>query len=795
MFHTIYQGSLSTRTAELFRVSIQQDMQDPPAAVSQLTFPYDEPLIIERDITEFYEPIITTTATLRVISPADRTFLPLFSVKPASVRLLVEQKTSPTVWKTYYIGTLDTDSYEEPYAYLSDYIVELNFSDLGCLHRLKCSLSGYVTLHDIISAAMKAAAIPIDFINLITSTSTDVRSQNVPLTPDNILLNAANFIDEDNEPLNLYDALEAVLKPLAWKFVIHQTAICIFELHAIYNLETPPTDILWMQDDQNLSVSPVYNDVIITFSPYTDTGTPDETPTAFPHKTDPNVNALDKYDGVEYGDQTRYYSLPLTNDFTTSEDTSVEDIYSDDNRGFTIFTSKQGIGASMPENSKAVFFKIQPQGSGEEDEGVALVFSAHGKRRTVKRHGYRANEITTSSNSESIVLTFDDIVIPPLTEADQADFMLRLSVPALIDYRYNPFASPSEEPTQNARGFLPPNKDNEAYWNAHINFIYIPVIIEYRPNNRDDVVYYYLNYSYTNYNTTPDPLAISRPVSNPVTKLYFSDWNLHCWRRKGDLVFSRVSYLAYYPTDDRNSTTAISGSFTENRPAINPHNLPLANSLANAESGEYITLDGISSSHIASGGRISVSVLPDCWKFNKAGSADLGTEQQEAPEHIRWLLLKLPSVTFQRQRPYNAEYPEDDIETRTLVNAHAEETLEIDIIFGSIEENPIPTARGNVYLDFKQVQYGAAIHRIDTIKRADRSGTFQQLLAATIYSQYAVPHIRLSGTCQPVSPIRRYTDVSSPGIVFIPIASCEDVRAQTSEVTFAQLSPESYEKA
>ena len=89
MFHTIYQGNLSTRTAELFRVSIQQDMQDPPAAVSQLTFPYDEPLIIERDITEFYEPIITTTATLRVISPADRTFLPLFSVKRIDIFCLI----------------------------------------------------------------------------------------------------------------------------------------------------------------------------------------------------------------------------------------------------------------------------------------------------------------------------------------------------------------------------------------------------------------------------------------------------------------------------------------------------------------------------------------------------------------------------------------------------------------------------------------------------------------------------------------------------------------------------------
>ncbi|MGN0060767.1 MAG: hypothetical protein ACI382_00170 [Alloprevotella sp.] len=770
MFHTIYQGSLSTRTAELFRVSIQQEMQDPPAAVSQLTFPYDEPLIIERDITEFYEPIITTTATLRVISPADRTFLPLFSVKPASVRLLVEKKTSPTVWKTYYIGTLDTDSYEEPYAYLSDYIVELNFSDLGCLHRLKCSLSGYVTLHDIINAAMKAAAIPINNINLITSTSTDVRSQNVPLTPDNILLNAANFIDEDNEPLNLYDALEAVLKPLAWKFVIHQTAICIFELHAICNLETTPTDILWMQDDQNLSVSPVYNDIIITLSPYVDTGTTDESHTAFPHKADPNVNALAETEGKIEKDTT-YYTLPLTNKDLANKD------FSDENRGFTIYTSDKGTGASIPGISltylsNAKFFKITPQGNGDEAEGVAMLYSSYGENYiSSSKHGLRPSY--DNDAAENIAFTFSGISIPPLTPAEKKDFVIRISLPALIDYRFNPFAEPGT------------TKDEEI-WKQKANFIYIPVRITFTPANSTTT------YSYCNFmdGTGRLNLAIALPIEkNPVTTFsyYYRGWYQSI----------KTSYLAYYSTSERQNTPAINGAFTENRQSINPHTATLSPSLIKADPGEHISLHTLPDDAVANGGTITISVISNRWFICTAGKLENSTDPYRDPfDWTHWVLFKLPTIEFRHRRPYEAAFPTDDIETRAIINPNAEESLEIEIIFGSQEESPLPTARSNIY--FLQQTSSAATPtriRIDTIKRADRSGTFQQLLAATIYSQYAVPHIRLTGTCQPVSPIRRYTDVSSPGIVFIPISSCEDVRAQTSEVTFAQLSPESYEKA
>lgn len=773
MFHTIYQGNISTRTSSLFRVSIQQDTTTPPEAPEAIHFPYDEPLVIEREEAELHEPVITTTATLRVISPADRTFLPLSSLKPASVRLLVHRRTSPTEWQLYYAGTLDTDSYEEPYAYHSDYIVELSFSDFGILHRKKFSLKGYVTLARIINTAIQEAALPT-LTTITTNTATTVTHLDTThiLTPDNILLNAENLYDEDNEPLNLHEAMAAVLQPLAWRIVAHGSSIHIFDLHSIYRLPSPHIPVKWLSDDQNLTVAPIYNDIIITLSPYVDTGTTEESHTAFPHKADPNVNALAETEGIiPTGEDTTYYTLPLTN----KEDLSNQD-FSDENRGFTIYTSYKGTGASIPAISlpylsNAKFFKIIPQGNGDEAEGVAMLYSSYGEDYLNRKHGLRPSYDNYAD--PHIACTFSSISIPPLTPAEKNDFVIRISLPALIDYRLNPFAEPGTE-------------DDEEIWKQYANYIYIPVRITFTPANSDTT------YSYCNFmdGTGRRNLAIALPIEkNPVTTFsyYYRGWYQSI----------KTSYLAYYSTSERQNTPAINGAFTENRQSINPHTATLSPSLIKADPGEHISLHTLPDDAVANGGTITISVISNKWFICKAGKLENSTDPYRDPfDRTDWVLFKLPTIEFRHRRTYNPSFPTDDIETRTLINPNAEESLEIDIIFGSQEESPLPTARSNIYFLHQPSSASTPNRsRIDTITRAGHTGTFQQLLAATIYSQYAEPHIRLTGTCQPVSPTSLYSDPSSPSITLIPIASYEDVRAQTAEVTFAQLSPESYIKA
>ena len=756
MFHTIYQGDISTRTGVLFRVFIQQERETAPDAVGELRFSYDEPLVIEREEQELYEPVITTTATLRVISPADRTFVHLYTVRAASVRLIVHRQNSNGNWVQYYAGTLDTESYEEPYAYDSDYIVELTFSDFGVLKRLKYNLSGFVSLSEIIQTALQAAALPTEELMMVNATDTTFTYEEelYALTAENVVVSSENFYDEDNEPMTLYDALEGILQPLAWRIVAESTSVRVFDLHRQYNQPLQPLPVRWFSDDQQLSVSSVYNDVVITWSPYVNTGTDDDQK-AFPHKVDPNVNALGEMSGLRLDDGTLCISHSLKNDY---EYIDIEE-NSDEKRGFNIFINKEGTGATIPYDSAASFFKITPQGNGEEAEGIAFRYLVYDLNNY--QIGEEVNCEITDENK--VAFTSRKIHIPPLSPEDKKNIVIRVTVPALIDYRPNPFAEPGEL-----------DKSIETKWKQYASFIYVPVVITFQ--SADGMEYYYKNLY----------LNVLRPVQSPVTIL---DYSLSKW----ESLYGTYSYLSYYQTNERESQPAINGSFTDNRHSINPHTEILSSSLENADSGEYISLDTLPDEAVKYGGTISLQVISNKWLICKAGNTE--NKIGEFEYFYRWVLFKLPTVEFRKRQTYDSEFPTDDIETRTVVNTDAEESLEIDVIFGSLAEDPLPTARGNVYFR-REIDGKDVFCRMDTITRAGQTGTFQQLLAATIYSQYAEPHIRLSGTCESFGSFYRlYTDASSPDITLVPISSYEDVRAQTAEVTFAQLCPENYQKA
>ena len=762
MFYTIYQGDISTRTGELFRVFIQQYKETAPEVVGALCFPYDEPLVIERSEQELYEPIITSTATLRLLSPSDRTFLHLYSVRPATVRMIVNRKISDGNWTTYYCGTLDTDSYEEPYAYDSDYIVELAFSDFGVLKRMKYKLTGFVSLSEIIQTALQAATLTTGLVvNETTDTSFTILSQSFSLSTDNVIVSSENFYDEDNEPQTLYEALEGILQPLAWRIVVDKGIVRIFDLHSQYNQTNPPLPITWLDEDQTLAISPVYNDITITLSPYVDTSN-EEGEIAFPHPTDPNINALGyQLEGLVIDEETTANTLPLTNSYQSYD-------YSDENRGFTIFTSKKGIGATISEDSGSKFFKIVPQGSGEEAQGIALKYATYGRDGLCggDSPSFNDNKITGE-----VAIEFQ-FTIPPTDENLRGEkYIMRLSLPALIDYRINPFAQPVDEPSRNHIGLMDPNKETEDYWNKNFNFVYIRCRIIFEENECNHTHYY---------SAKPKSLEDGPVISLDETK---GLWYLN---------EEKDTFLAYYQTVERSGQAAFNGSFTENRPPINPNTEPLAISITSADAGEYIPLP----SSTVHGGTLKLQILSNNWEMAKAGEPLYKRDYEKAPSRfVRWILFKKPILELRRNRTYDSSFHTDDIETHTTINPDVEENLSIDIIFGSIPDEPIPTARGNVYTR-QTLDSNESIYRIDSITRAGQSGSFQQLLAATIYSQYAEPHIRLSGTCEPIkSFFRLYTDASSPDIKFVPIASYEDVRAQTAEVTFAQLCPENYQKA
>ena len=138
-----YQGGFYSYSNVLYEVRIFQEGY--AGAVTDVAFT-DEPLTIEWQETDKLEPVQSGSAKLQLYSDNDRQFVDLYTVKAGSIRLDVYREGN-----LYWSGTLDPELYEEPFAYLKDYGVELTFSDLAILDRLSFSGEGLKTLREIIT--------------------------------------------------------------------------------------------------------------------------------------------------------------------------------------------------------------------------------------------------------------------------------------------------------------------------------------------------------------------------------------------------------------------------------------------------------------------------------------------------------------------------------------------------------------------------------------------------------------------------------------------------------------------
>jgi hypothetical protein len=226
MFRKIYSGEFVSRRGVAWRCDILRDQDAAPEEVGELTFPADEPLVLSWEDTDKYEPICSSTATLQIESPGDRTYVGLYSIQPGSVRLDVYREGA-----LYWSGTLDPEFYEEPYERLDHYDVSLTFSDFGILDRLKFSLTGTVTLEGIVRYILGETKINYHGIDYNTYSSTYLSDGTTRATLDKLSLPAANFYDEDNEPTKLEDVLKDILQPLALRIIQRAGKIWIYDLN------------------------------------------------------------------------------------------------------------------------------------------------------------------------------------------------------------------------------------------------------------------------------------------------------------------------------------------------------------------------------------------------------------------------------------------------------------------------------------------------------------------------------------------------------------------------------------
>ena len=208
-----YTGKFISRAGVIWRVDLMQEADAEFTSVGALEFD-EEPLTIEWKREDKENVICGSSATLKIISPGDRTYEDLYTIEVGRIRMDVYKNE-----RLYWSGALDPEFYEEPYEKARDYIVQLTFSDFGILDRIKYDLSGMRTTREIVQYAINRAGIAYGGIN------TDYITTTLPggsvVSGGALSVRSENFVDEDGEASTLEEVLKGVLHPLARRYYLY----------------------------------------------------------------------------------------------------------------------------------------------------------------------------------------------------------------------------------------------------------------------------------------------------------------------------------------------------------------------------------------------------------------------------------------------------------------------------------------------------------------------------------------------------------------------------------------------
>lgn len=755
-----YMGEFLSVTGVVWRAEILQEADVAFETVGSLDFYADQPLVIEWGNKSKEEVICGATATLKIISPGDRTYEDLYSIEVGRVRLDVYRNNS-----LYWSGCIDTEFYEEPYERLNGYPVLLTFNDMGVLDRLNFDLSGMQTLAGLVSYCVGRCGFICGGID-DSLISTQLTKNGSALKLANLKVRSDNFYDEDGEAKTLADVIEGILQPLALRIVQRAGKVYVYDINGLYTKAAKKL-IEWDGSSQTMGVDRVYNNAKITWSTYAQSGnlSPES---CWPEsiETPPNVAALNNVSGGSMNG-AQYFSYHYENkDLTKWLDAQ--------DYGFTIWLAEQGNNAELT-NNEVRFFRIVPQYDGSECEGIAVRWTAVAGWRvsddfgsaaqfSKKAYGVSTDALTGFlTDIGAAMFKSNPVWIPPVSNA--SNLVLRVGLEMLLDPRFNPFESAENNDE------LMMIKDWYSDWNTHGNFVYVPVTIKFQPDG-SDAVYVWDNRS-----------IVQTAVDSPVNSINgtYGNWV----KLTDDETPNAWGWLAYYDAKDRNETSGVLG-WKKNRPAINPHTADTLSVLTNAEDGQYIPYPDYG----GGGGKLWVEVRDGNWQISD-GNATLQNVNYNNPKKL-WnkfclLLFKLPEIEIMNSAQFDKTINTDDVEYNAWLNRAAKEAIEIDTICGTSAEG-VPTARGAYF----NAETGKQIKQLT---RAGRTTQAEDLLIGTLYSQFAQRRTTLSGEAViSQDPIVAYQEANQGDKLFMIVEEVQDVRLDSSDTTYVEIRPDEYKR-
>ena len=432
-----YEGGFISIAGTHYRFEIWQEGWSGGSSDIAVT---SDPLTIEWSETDKLEPVQSSNAKLTLYSDNDRQFVDLYTVKAGSIRLDIYREDV-----LYWSGTLDPELYEEPFAYKTDYGVELTFSDLSMLDRLNWQETGFMTLQQVIETALSLSC--IHYSGIVKHISTSGAGSGRGTLLETVSVQCQNFYNEDGEAMSVREVLDEVLRPFSLRLIQKAGNIYIYDLNEIYTAFNTE-EIVWDADDSTLSIDKTYNDVLLKFSPY-------EKVTIL----DGSISAESVIGGTEYKTWVKRHALM-------------------DEVGYNITLSDTGIG--LTKNMLAKFFRVDPVYSGNGDAGVAWSYSNMDSPNNTQ-YEQRINAVLPPSGSDYMIFRASGASLLSLKTFgwDNRDYKLKVSLQMLFDPRYNPYEEASEDNEQEAWD----NQQNRA------NFAYLPIKLTLRDEQRNPIVH------------------------------------------------------------------------------------------------------------------------------------------------------------------------------------------------------------------------------------------------------------------------------------------------------------------
>lgn len=625
-----YNGEFLTRGDHVCRCEIWREGIH-SGEVGELDFPGDEPLTIEWQGEELHAAIVPGSATLRVESPGDRTYIDLYTVNATEVELRVYIDDV-----LFWTGSLDTEQYEEPYAWGSGYDVELTFSDFGVLKRMPFAVgdgsawgSGLTSVWSVVIQCLSAAALPVFTTEQGIST---LNGSGVPLDLRTIGVRAENFRDEDGEWMMLWDVLEAVLQPLALRIEQRGGKFHLYDLNAMANLAPSSLNLIdWDSTDQVLSATEVYNHIRITFSPYLNATCRDEAP-------DIDTDSADWQQDI----------------YTNASDSLREapgDGLNQESRITHYTRERQGVQSRGGWLRRTGLFS-----TGKTDTICAYaVLFAWNTADQEWRATHFAGQEPTDTEGEPL-FRLPDIRIDTHFMQTGWDYMLRLKVAMMVSALYNPFGGADEKNWTSDQDSL------------EDSFKSVCLRVGIRLAGDDGNVYHYENH------------AIAERGRGNTPSL---DGDCGWWY-EGE-AHPGQAYLQWYDADDPYGGKAVNGTgFKANRHCIGFNGRKPLNNITKRDDGQYLPLPPVT-------GVLQVVVYPGLWSFiDWTGSGENTWGASSRWDVVRWWLFKDVTIDVVAITA-EATTENEDIEFTGVANPSAREDLGLDTTCGTTDH---PLSRG-----------------------------------------------------------------------------------------------------